>query len=76
MQDKFSDDVSGAAVGPETSSENSPRTPCKNPKTKNQYSFHGESLKLRLFNMSVVCEATRMLSLIYTQFEIIRRQTA
>ena len=38
----------GAASWPavsETSSINSPSTPCKNPKTKKQYSFHGESLK-------------------------------
>jgi hypothetical protein len=33
---KFSVDVSGAAVGPETSPGNSPRTPCKTPKAKNQ----------------------------------------
>ena len=32
----------------ETSSENSRRTPCKIPKTENQYLFHGESLKSRL----------------------------
>ena len=30
-------------------SGNSPRTPCKNPKTKNQYSFHGGSLKSRVY---------------------------
>jgi hypothetical protein len=30
---------------PETSSGNLPRTPCTIPKTKNQYSFHGERLK-------------------------------
>jgi hypothetical protein len=34
-------------VGPETSSGNSPCTPCKKQTTKNQYSFHGESLKSR-----------------------------
>jgi hypothetical protein len=45
VRDKFSDDVSGLTAAPETPSENSPRTPYKNPKTKNQYSFHGESLK-------------------------------
>ena len=38
-------------AAPETSSENSPRTPCKIPKTKNQYSFHGESLKSRSDNV-------------------------
>jgi hypothetical protein len=32
---------------PETSSGNLPRTPCKIPKTKNQYSFDGESSKSR-----------------------------
>ena len=32
-------------AAPETSSGNLPRTPCKIPKTKNQHSFHGESLK-------------------------------
>jgi hypothetical protein len=37
----------GPTAAPETSSANSPRIPCKNPKTKHQYSFHGESLKLR-----------------------------
>jgi hypothetical protein len=42
---EFSDDVSGAVVDPERSSGNSPRTPCKNLKTKNKYSFHGGSLK-------------------------------
>ena len=47
VQGKLLDDVSGAAVGPETSSSNLPCTPCKIPKTKNQYSFHGESLKSR-----------------------------
>ena len=31
----------------EMSSVNSLRTPCKNPKTKKQYSFHGGSLKSR-----------------------------
>jgi hypothetical protein len=31
----------------ETSSVNSPRTPYKIPKTKNQYYFHGENLKLK-----------------------------
>ena len=35
----------GPTAAPETSSGNSTRTPCKNPKTKNQYSFHRESLK-------------------------------
>ena len=37
----------GPTAAPETSSENLPSKPCKNPKTKNQYSFHGESLKSR-----------------------------
>ena len=41
VRGEFTDDVSGAAVG------NSPRTPCKVPKTKNQYSFRGKSLKSR-----------------------------
>jgi hypothetical protein len=36
MRVEFSDDVSGSTAAPETSSENSPRTPCKAPKTKNQ----------------------------------------
>jgi hypothetical protein len=44
MQGKFPD-VSGTAVGPKTSWGNLPCTPLKIPKTKNQYSFHGESLK-------------------------------
>jgi hypothetical protein len=35
-------------AAPETSSENSRRTPCKIPKTENQYLFHGKSLKSRL----------------------------
>jgi hypothetical protein len=35
----------GPTAAPETSSINLPYTPCKIPKTKNQYSFHGESLK-------------------------------
>jgi hypothetical protein len=48
---EFSDGLSGAAA--ETSSGNSPRTPCKIPKTKNQYSFHGESLKSRLNNVDL-----------------------
>jgi hypothetical protein len=37
-------------MGPTAVSETSgslPRTGCKNPNTKNQYSFHGESLKSR-----------------------------
>jgi hypothetical protein len=38
----------GSTVAPETSSGNSPRTLCKNPKTKNQYAFYGESLKSSL----------------------------
>ena len=37
----------GTTAAPETSSGNSPRTPCKIPKTKNQYSFHGGSPKSR-----------------------------
>jgi hypothetical protein len=51
----FPDNVSGASVGPiftgheserkKSRWENSPRTSCKNPVTKNQYLFHGESLK-------------------------------
>jgi hypothetical protein len=48
-EDKFANDVSGAAVGPifnvkmaptaapKMSSANLPYTPCKNPKTRNQY---------------------------------------
>ena len=47
VRGEFPDDVSGATVGPETSSENSPCTPCKKHKTKNQYSLHGDSLKSR-----------------------------
>ena len=38
----------GPTAAPETPSVNLPYTPCKNTKTKNQYSFHGESLKSRL----------------------------
>jgi hypothetical protein len=34
-------------AAPETSSGNSPRTPCKICKTKNQYLFHSETLKSR-----------------------------
>jgi hypothetical protein len=44
---EFPDNVSGPTVAPETSSGNSPCTLCKISKTKNQYSFHGESLKSR-----------------------------
>ena len=47
VQGKFSYDVSVAVVGPETSPGNLPCTPCKNPKTKNQYSFQGKNLKSR-----------------------------
>jgi hypothetical protein len=36
-------------AAPETSSRNLPYTPCKIPKTKNQYSFHGGSLKSRSY---------------------------
>jgi hypothetical protein len=36
----------GHTAAPETS-RNLPYTPCKIPQTKNQYSFHCESLKLR-----------------------------
>ena len=39
VRGEFTDDVSGAAVGPETSLGNLPRTPYKNPKTKNQKYF-------------------------------------
>jgi hypothetical protein len=39
VQDKFPDDVSGDAAGPETSSGNLSFSPCKIPKTKNQCSF-------------------------------------
>jgi hypothetical protein len=56
MQGEFPDDVSGAAVGPETS-ENSPRTQCKNSKTKNQYPFHDESLKSRLLSYGLFDDA-------------------
>ena len=38
----------GPTAPPKTLSGNLPRTPYKIPKTKNQYSFHGESLKSRL----------------------------
>ena len=48
MRGRFSDDVSGAAVGPEKSSGNLPRTRFKIPKTRNHYSFYGESLKSTL----------------------------
>ena len=44
VQGKFPDDISGPTVVPETSSGNSSLTSCKNPKTKNQYLFHGEGL--------------------------------
>jgi hypothetical protein len=44
VQGKFPEDVSGAAVVPETS-ENLPCTPYKIPQTENQYLFHDESLK-------------------------------
>ena len=37
----------GLTAAPKTSSRNLPYIPCKIPKTKNQYSFHGESLKSR-----------------------------
>jgi hypothetical protein len=42
---EFPDDVSGAAVGPETSSGNLYRTPCKIPKTKNERYFSSEFLR-------------------------------
>ena len=57
MQGEFPDDVSGAAVGPETSSGNSPCTLCKNSKTKNQYPFHDESLKSRLLTYGLFDDA-------------------
>ena len=47
LRGKFPDDVSGAAVGSETLSGSLPRTPCKIPKIKNHYLFHGENLKSR-----------------------------
>jgi hypothetical protein len=63
---ELADDVSETAVGPldsgpvkmgptavsETSSANSPYTPCKTPKPKYQYSSHGESLKSRCVKSS------------------------
>jgi hypothetical protein len=60
VRDKFSNDVSGPVkmgqtVAPKTSSENSPHTPCKNPKTKNQYSFQSESLKSRCMTNTASC---------------------
>jgi hypothetical protein len=57
VRSEFLDDVSGPTTVPETSSGNSPRTPCKNRKTKNQYSFHGESLKTRVLASS--CPSVR-----------------
>jgi hypothetical protein len=66
VQNKFPDDVLGAAVGPifnghklgptaapETSSGNLSCTTCKISKTKNQYSLHGESLKSRWMKIAV-----------------------
>ena len=47
VRGEFPDDVSGPTAASETSSVNSPRTPCKSPKTNNQYSFYGGSLKSR-----------------------------
>ena len=41
----FADDVLGPTAAPETSSAKLPYTRCKNLKTENQYSFHGEILK-------------------------------
>jgi hypothetical protein len=41
----------GLTPAPETSSGNSPRTPSKNPKTKNQYSFHDKSLKSKTMSL-------------------------
>jgi hypothetical protein len=41
-------------AAPETSSGNSPRTLCKTPKTKNQYSLLCESLKSR--QLSLLCK--------------------
>ena len=52
VRGEFPDDVSGPTAATETSSGNSPRTPCKNPKTKNWYIFHGESLKSRTSQLS------------------------
>jgi hypothetical protein len=44
VRSKFSDYVSEPTAARETSSENLPRTPYKNPKAKNLFSFHGVSL--------------------------------
>jgi hypothetical protein len=45
----------GPTVAPETSSRNLPYTPCKIPKTKNQYSFHSESLKSGIMLIESCC---------------------
>ena len=46
METQKTEELTSTAA-PETSSRNLPYTPCKIPKTKNRYSFHGESLKSR-----------------------------
>ena len=49
LHGEFTDDVSETIVGSttvfETSSVNSPLTPCKNPQAKTQYSTHTENIK-------------------------------
>jgi hypothetical protein len=47
----------------ETSLGNSPRTPCRDPKTKNQYLFHGESLKSRILVVLVMANWIQRLQL-------------
>ena len=44
----------GPTAAPNTLSENSPCTLCKIPKTKDQYSFHSESLKSSLMVKKVL----------------------
>jgi hypothetical protein len=39
VRGELTNDVSGPTAAPEMSSGSSPHTPCKNPKTKNQYIF-------------------------------------
>jgi hypothetical protein len=54
VQDKFPDDVSGAAVGPETSPENLFCTPCKIPKTKNRTSIFSTDFRKKLKTSSSI----------------------
>ena len=64
VRGKFPDDVSGTTASPETPSENLPRTPWKIPKTKYQYSFHGESLKSKFWILFIKNETLQLVLVI------------